>query len=83
VKRRQARVVIVYHLDRFASDVAGMLDSLRASSRRGVELHVVGRGRIEAETASRFLMAGIEGVLAEHYRRPIGEKTGMRWLRYG
>jgi DNA invertase Pin-like site-specific DNA recombinase len=75
VKRRQARVVIVYHLDRFARDVAGMLDSLRAFSKRGVELHVVGRGRVEAETASGFLMTGVEGLMAEHYRRLVGEKT--------
>jgi len=64
-----------YHLDRVARDVAALLDTLRAWSRRGVELHVVGRGRIEAETANGLLMTGIEGLLAEHYRRLISEKT--------
>jgi DNA invertase Pin-like site-specific DNA recombinase len=67
--------VVVYHLDRFARDVAALLDNLRAFAKRGVELHVVGRGRIETETASGFLMTGVEGLMAEHYRRLIGEKT--------
>jgi DNA invertase Pin-like site-specific DNA recombinase len=70
-----ARVVVVYHLDRFARDVAGLLDSVRGFSRRGVELHVVGRGRIETDTASGFLITGVEGLMAEHFRRLIGEKT--------
>jgi DNA invertase Pin-like site-specific DNA recombinase len=75
VKATGARFVVVYHLDRFARDVAGLLDSLRAFARRGVELHVVGRGRIETESASGFLITGVEGLMAEHYRRLIGEKT--------
>jgi DNA invertase Pin-like site-specific DNA recombinase len=40
-----------------------------------VELHVVGRGRIETDTASGFLIAGVEGLMAEHYRPLISEKT--------
>jgi len=77
VKATRARAVVVYHLDRFARDVAALLDSLRAFSRSGVELHVVGRGRIETETdtASGFLITGVEGLMAEHYRRLISEKT--------
>jgi DNA invertase Pin-like site-specific DNA recombinase len=70
-----ARVVVVYHLDRFARDLAGTLDYLRRFSRRGVELHVVGRGRIEADTASGFIVTAVEGLAAEHYRRVISEKT--------
>jgi DNA invertase Pin-like site-specific DNA recombinase len=96
VRSTGARVVVVYHLDRFARDVAGLLDSVRGFSRRGVELHVVGRGRIETETASGFLVTGVEGLMAEHYRRLIGEKTRdalarlrakgrrvSRWAPYG
>lgn len=75
VRATGARHVVVYHLDRFARDLAGMLDALRAWSRRGVELHVVGRGRVEVDTASGFLIAGVEGLMAEHYRRVISEKT--------
>jgi DNA invertase Pin-like site-specific DNA recombinase len=75
VKHHRARAVVVYHLDRFARDVAALLDALRSMSRRGVELHVVGRGRVEVESASGFLLTGIEGVMHEHFRRAIGEKT--------
>jgi site-specific DNA recombinase len=75
VRANRARVVLVYHLDRYARDVAALLDGLRAYSRRGVELHVVGRGRVEADSASGFLVTGVEGLMAEHYRRLIGEKT--------
>lgn len=96
VRATRARVVIVYNLDRFARDVAALLDSLRAFSRSGVELHVVGRGRIETDTASGFLITGVEGLMAEHYRRVIAEKTRdalarlrakgrrtSRWAPYG
>jgi site-specific DNA recombinase len=75
VRATRARAVVVYHLDRFARDVAGLLDSVRGFSRRGVDLHVVGRGRVEVDSASGFLLTGVEGLMAEHYRRLIGEKT--------
>jgi DNA invertase Pin-like site-specific DNA recombinase len=67
--------VVVYHLDRFARDVAALLDSISVYQRRGVELHVVGRGRMETRTASGYLGVAIEGVLSEHYRKVISEKT--------
>ena len=91
-----ARAIVVYHLDRFARDLAGTLDYLRRFSRRGVELHVVGRGRVEADTASGFIVTAVEGLAAEHYRRVISEKTRdalarlrakgrrfSRWAPYG
>src|SRR5712691_2663831 len=70
-----ARFIVVYHLDRFARDLAGTLDYLRRFARRGVELHVVGRGRVEAETSSGFIVTAVEALAAEHYRRVISEKT--------
>ena len=75
VKVTGARVIIVYHLDRFARDLAATLDYLRRFARRGVELHVVGRGRVEADTATGFIVTAVEGLAAEHYRRVISEKT--------
>jgi len=75
VKATGARIVVVYHLDRFARDLAATLDYLRGFSRRGVELHVVGRGRVEADTASGFIVTAVEGLAAEHCRRVISEKT--------
>src|SRR5216683_434010 len=73
--RLHTRVIVVYHLDRFARDLAATLDYLRGFSRRGVELHVVGRGRVEADTASGFIVTAVEGLATEHYRRVISEKT--------
>lgn len=91
-----ARVVVAYHLDRVARDAAGLLDWLERAARRRVELHIVGRGRIEAQSASGYLMAGVEGVVAAHYRKVISEKTRdalarlrakgrrvSRWAPYG
>jgi DNA invertase Pin-like site-specific DNA recombinase len=75
VRATGAGIVIVYHLDRFARDAAALLDWLERAARRGIELHVVGRGRIETQSASGYLMAGIEGVVAAHYRKVISEKT--------
>jgi DNA invertase Pin-like site-specific DNA recombinase len=96
VKETGARFIVVYHLDRFARDLAGTLDYLRRFARRGVELHVVGRGRVEADTASGFIVTAVEGLAAEHYRRVISEKTRdalarlrangrrvSRWAPYG
>jgi site-specific DNA recombinase len=75
VKATGARAIVVYHLDRFARDLAATLDYLRRFARRGVELHVVGRGRVEADTATGFIVTAVEGLAAEHYRRVISEKT--------
>jgi DNA invertase Pin-like site-specific DNA recombinase len=75
VKATGVTFVVEYNLDRFCRDVAAMLDTLHAYARRGVALHVVGRGRVEVESASGFLMAGVEGLMAEHYRRLVSEKT--------
>jgi len=75
VKATGARAIVVYHLDRFARDLAATLDYLRRFARRGVELHVVGRGKVEADTASGFIVTAVEGLAAEHYRRVISEKT--------
>ena len=75
VRRHKAQAVVVYHLDRFARDVAALLDNLRAYRQRGVKLHVVGRGEIEVDTATGFLITGVEGLMAEHFRRLIREKT--------
>jgi hypothetical protein len=38
---------------------------VRSFSRRGVELHVVGRGRIEVENASGFLITRVEGLMVQ------------------
>ncbi len=65
---------MVYHLYHFAQDLAATLEYLRHFSQRGVELHVVERVSVEADTATGFILTAVEG-LAEHYRRVISEKT--------
>lgn len=74
-KESGASRVVVYHFDRFGRDVSGTLEALRAWTKKGIELHVVGRGRIEVETSSGFLQNTVEQMVAEHFRRIISEKT--------
>ena len=71
VEATGARAIVVYHLDRFARDLAATLDYLRRFARRGVELHVVGRGKVEADTASGFIVTAVEGLAAEQL--PAGD----------
>lgn len=75
LKATKATAVVTSHLDRFARDAAALLDWLERAERRGIQLHVVGRGRVEARSASGYLMAGVEGVVAAHYRKLVSEKT--------
>ena len=75
VAAHKAKAVIVHALDRFGRDAAGVLDALSGFTRKGVELHVVGRGRIETASANGFLVTSVEAVLGEHYRRLVSEKT--------
>lgn len=75
IQQSQAGAVVVYHLDRFARDLAALLDTLRAWRRRGVQLHVVGRGEYRGDTAATYLQTWAEGGIAEHYRLLVAEKT--------
>lgn len=75
VKTSGASKVICANLDRTARDCAGLLDWLDAAARRGVELWEVGRGLRETRSAAGYLGVGVEGLVAAHYRRVIGEKT--------
>src|SRR5262249_55763222 len=96
VKATGGPAVRVYQVDRFAPGPAGTLGFLRRFARGGVQLHVVGRGRVEADTATGFIVTAVEGLAAEHYRRAISEKTRdalarlrsqgrrvSRWAPYG
>ncbi len=78
VTTTHARVIVVYPLDRFERDLAATLDYLRRFSRRGVELHVVGRGQVEADTATGFIVTAVEGLAAEGTTGPSSQrKPGM------
>jgi hypothetical protein len=60
--------VVAYHLDCFARALATTLDYLCRFSRRGVGLHVVGRGSVEADTASGFIVTAVESLAAGRSR---------------
>jgi site-specific DNA recombinase len=91
VKENGARVVICYHLDRLARDAAALLDWCAGAAKRGVELHIVGRGKTETSSSAGYLGVGVEALVAAHFRMVVGEKTkdalrhlresGRRWTR--
>jgi DNA invertase Pin-like site-specific DNA recombinase len=89
VKEHAALFVVCYSLDRLGRDAAGLLDWTASAARRGIQLHVCGRGLIETSSSSGFLGASVEAVVAQHYRIICSEKTrsalthlrsaGRRW----
>jgi DNA invertase Pin-like site-specific DNA recombinase len=91
LRSHQASVLVVYHSDRLARDLAGLLDAVRAWNKRGVTVYVVSRGYLDLASSSGFLSAGVEGLVAEHWRLICSEKTraamarlrhdGRRWAR--
>jgi len=70
-----AKVVICYHIDRFARDVAALLDNLEEFKKQGIEQWIVGRGKIETARSDQLLMTGVEALVAEYQRKVSGEKT--------
>ena len=91
IKTHGAGKVVCYHLDRLARDAAALLDWCASADKRGVAVHVVGRGRTEVSSAAGYLGTGVEAIVATHFRLLIGEKTrdalahlrtqGKRWSR--
>jgi site-specific DNA recombinase len=74
-REKSARAVIVYHLDRFARDTEALLTQVRSLAKKGIDVHVVGKGRIDLTTSSSLLMTTVEAAIAEHYRALVSEKT--------
>src|SRR5262245_14433794 len=89
VKQHKANRVIAYHLDRVARDAAALLDWCASAAKRGIELHIVGRGQVETMSSAGYLGVGVEALVAAHHRLVTGEKTraalahlrsqGRRW----
>jgi len=75
LREHRAEALVVYNLDRLSRDLLGQLQCLEWLKKRKIELHVTGRGRVETESASGFLLTGIEGLIAEHQLRLVREKT--------
>lgn len=70
-----AKVVIVYHLDRFARDTEAVLHQVRLLAKKGIDVHAVNEGRIDITSSNGLLMTTIHAALAEHYRVLVSEKT--------
>lgn len=75
IRAHHATLVVAYHLDRYSRDTAEGLAWLRRWARRGVTVHVVGRGAVDVLTAAGELVTTVELAAATHYRRLVGEKT--------
>ena len=68
VKIHGARAVVCFSLDRLGRDVVGVLGWMSSAARRGVALHVVGRGVVEVASSSGFLGTTVEAMMSEHYK---------------
>lgn len=70
-----ATVLVVYHHDRLARDLGGILDFAAKCDRAGIQLWVAGQGPIERRSSAGYLVTAVNGMVAEHYRLLVGEKT--------
>ena len=76
LQRAGATAVVAYHFDRLGRDLEHLLAFRKRCDRAGVEIHVIGQGRLEPIRSSNgFVTTAIHGLVAEHYRLVIGEKT--------
>lgn len=75
LKKNSCIVVVVYHLDRFARDVVALLDTLQHYHKAGLELHVVGKGKVSVDTSSNLLTVGVEALIGEYHKKLCGEKS--------
>lgn len=69
--------VIVWRLDRLSRDQADLSRLVKLFERHCVELHSVNEGRVDVNSASGRMQAGIHGVLAQYYREGLVENVKM------
>lgn len=83
VKELGAERVVVYHVDRLARDVEALFGIIRALAKLGVEVHDVHQGALEVRSSNGVLTTGMHGLVAEHFRALVSEKTSdaLRRLR--
>lgn len=74
VRKTRAKIIVVYHLDRFGRDTVGVIEAMRKLSRSGVQLHVAGQGPVEISSSSGLLSTGILALISEHYRLLCSER---------
>lgn len=76
IQRHDARALVVYHLDRLARDVGGLLDYLRSLSRRAIAVHESsGAGVVDLTGSTGFILTAVKGAFDELFPIIIGEKT--------
>ena len=90
VEKHHAGAIVTYHIDRLGRDLAHLLEFRKRCDRAGIAIHVVGQGKLEpVKSSNGFINMAVHGLVAEHYRLVIGEKTkdalarrrtqGRRW----
>ena len=90
IVQHSATLILCYHRDRLARDVAGLMDLLRNLHARGIIVREVTTGQDLSVTKSQdFLVTGVAGIFDEYFPRLVGEKTAAalqhkksRGLRY-
>lgn len=75
VAKHEAKVVVIYHLDRLARDASGLMEHLRVLEKQGIEIHEYGRGRIEIDKPVDKFTIQVRAAVDELYRDTIIEKT--------
>ncbi len=69
--------VIVWRLDRLSRDNGDLSRLIKLFERQCVALHSVSEGRVDVNSASGRMQAGIHGVLAQYYREGLVENVKM------
>lgn len=90
IRQHEAGAIVAYHFDRLGRDLEHLLAFRKRCDKARIEIHVVGQGKLPPVKSSQgFLETSLHGMIAEHYRLLVGEKTkdalaqlranGQRW----
>ena len=76
IRTHKATTLLVYHVDRLARDVAGLVDYLRDLHKRRVSVVEVATGRtLDLSKSDGFILTAVKGAFDELFPLIIGEKT--------
>ena len=77
VEASEVANVIVWRLDRLSRDSADLSGLIKRFERHCVAVHSVSEGKVDVNSASGRMQAGIHGVLAQYYREGLVENVKM------
>jgi len=79
----QAKVLVIYNLDRLARDGDGLMGYLKLLHKRGTDVHETSSGRINLDKALERFTVSVRGAVDEMYAGIISEKTkdALRYKR--